>query len=331
MSHPQVVNVRMAIAFSAPMTRAIRELRKTQTRRTVKGLGVFVDTEMSMAAPTLDGDGDWIWPDGTTVRCPYGAVGDRLYVTEHWSAPKEFDHLKPSEIPVGTPIWYRADFPPAGMKWGKFRNSRFMCRWMSRITLEITELRVERVQEISEADALAEGFDRKTCATFLRKAAGNVNLVDAHCAVDADGDDDGRDYCYECAKKKAGRKGYIGGGGCALESDGPAFCDKCRRPITLSLTKYGVERELRIEDDPEGKEPGLLPCSGADAAVAHMIADGIGDLREEHMGRLAQIGFATAWEQINGKGSWKATPWTWVVEFKVLAPAVGGATEEQTR
>lgn len=150
-----------AIPMSGPMVRAILDGRKCQTRRTVKGLGMFIDTEMTMESPTLEPAGDWIWGDGTTAKCPYGAPGDHLYVTEHWSVPLQYDAFKPSEIGHSIPIWYRADPPPPG-KWGRFRVGRFMCRWMSRITLEITNVRVQRLHDIGKdgrkaVDVLDEG------------------------------------------------------------------------------------------------------------------------------------------------------------------------------
>jgi hypothetical protein len=100
------------------------------------------------------------------IRCPYGVPGDRLWVKETWSAARGWDHEKPVRIPVGAAIRYVADGAMAGdlgdeklgaVQFGRNRPSIFMRRWMSRITLEITDVRVERLQDISEADALAEG------------------------------------------------------------------------------------------------------------------------------------------------------------------------------
>lgn len=74
---------------------------------------------------------------------------------ETWAVPHRYDHLGPSNIPVrGVPTHYAATEERGGLRW---RPSIHMCRWASRITLEITEVRVERLQDISEADAIAEG------------------------------------------------------------------------------------------------------------------------------------------------------------------------------
>ena len=98
-------------------------------------------------------------------KCPYGQVGDRLWVRETWAAENRYDHLQPSEIPDTAKIYYvdklihLAGGYSLFVEMGKIRSSMFMCRWMSRITLEITEIRAERLQEISEEDAKAEGAE----------------------------------------------------------------------------------------------------------------------------------------------------------------------------
>jgi hypothetical protein len=143
------------IPFSGPMVRAILDGRKTQFRIPCKGLGVFVDTETTMAPPTLESDGSWVWPDGTTLRCPFGAPGDVIWVRE------TFQYNGCETDADGSESWhitYRAD-PQAeehsGMGW---RSPATMPRWASRITLEVTDVRVERLQDITEADAVAEGL-----------------------------------------------------------------------------------------------------------------------------------------------------------------------------
>ena len=93
--------------------------------------------------------------DGRECRCPYGKPGDRLWVRETWVPVSTFD---PSPE---TGALYRADPMYDGtteFDW-KWRPSIHMPRWASRITLEVTEVRVERLQDISEEDAKAEGVN----------------------------------------------------------------------------------------------------------------------------------------------------------------------------
>lgn len=102
--------------------------------------------------------------DGRTQRSPYGAPGDRLWVKETWRTEKVYDELAPRDLPKDASVWFEADGPhPAvppphdHLGPGKGRPSIFMMRYMSRLLLGVTEVRVERLQDISEADAKAEG------------------------------------------------------------------------------------------------------------------------------------------------------------------------------
>lgn len=79
--------------------------------------------------------------------CPYGGVGDRLWVRETWSLGDDLDGKEA--------IYYKATAPEGQYIWSP---SIFMPRWASRILLEITELRAERLQEITEEDINAEGI-----------------------------------------------------------------------------------------------------------------------------------------------------------------------------
>lgn len=142
------------ILFSAPMVRALLDGRKQQTRRIVKTkhAGRIVGPAgpcMAMEYTGIDNDGRDCF---SAITCPYGQPGDRLWVRETWGYNP--DH--PGRI--GS-ICYRADpgHQHDGISW---KPSIHMRREASRITLEITAVRVERLQDISEADALAEGIAR---------------------------------------------------------------------------------------------------------------------------------------------------------------------------
>ena len=160
------------ILFSAPMVRAILAGTKTQTRRIVK-------PHRNDDSFVLEDHGYGWWPyrsedgessvmsDGCEYRlpCPYGAIGDQLWVRETLEVVPNWGMLfyvasGPDEYKITDP---RADalIEKYGDHYhandGKRIPSIYMPRWASRITLEITNVRVERLQEISEEDAIAEG------------------------------------------------------------------------------------------------------------------------------------------------------------------------------
>lgn len=159
------------ILFTGTNVRAILDGRKTQTRRT-RGLKAVNES------PDIWRFDRWQrYPDGSLravfdhmpsgepnaigLRCPYGEPGDRLWVKENFRLRLDQDHKPPSQDWWKSGAWYEADgdCEPSGCGGGagKLRPSIFMPRWASRITLEITEVRAEQVQDISEDDARAEG------------------------------------------------------------------------------------------------------------------------------------------------------------------------------
>lgn len=206
------------IIFSGPMVRAILEGRKTQTRRVVRWNSRRAD-EVDDGEGEGNGfivlqGGEW-WPcyryDGNEIPlgCPYGVPGDRLWVRETW---QNVGAMCENEI------IYAADDQDAVNRW---RSPIHMPRWASRITLEVVGVRVERVQDITEEDARAEGV--QTEADFY----GDKNI-----------------------------KTYLG---------------------STPWHRYNADA-----------------CAAASAAES----------------------FMTLWESINGKGSWDANPWVWVVEYR---------------
>jgi hypothetical protein len=133
------------ILFSSPMVRALLDGSKTQTRRIMK------------PQPSLGQD------FGGRVLCPYGQPGDRLWVREAFSGPRHQEHHPPRDWHSTDEIHYWADGCPSCNDWTKPRPGMFMPRWASRITLEITGVRVERLVDISEDDARAEGITDGGC------------------------------------------------------------------------------------------------------------------------------------------------------------------------
>lgn len=196
------------ILFSAPMVRAILAGTKTQTRRVAKidSVAYGKPVQWVSVAPCTTGIME--------VRCPYGEPGDRLWVRESFSGARAYETRGYPLREWGNKIFYWADGQPRSGDWTRPRPSIHMPRSLSRITLEITGVRVEKLQEISEADAVAEGTP-----------------------------------CYVCGRVMDG----LG------EDDCHCFHTKARPSDYRAL-----------------------------------------------------------WEQINGRGSWDANPWVWVLEFRKL-------------
>lgn len=143
------------IIFSAPMVRALLDGRKTMTRR--------------LAWKWEKRGGDHGHGNLRGPASPWQAAkpGDRLWVREAWWTHCTFDATAPADLrsaaeAIGhdVPIWFADD--DTARPWGKARPSIHMPRWASRITLTVTAVRVERLQDISEADAMAEGWPGPT-------------------------------------------------------------------------------------------------------------------------------------------------------------------------
>jgi len=157
------------IIFSSDMIRAILEGRKTQTRRVIE---------------LKDVDPECIWCRGNgheyqecgelsgydyryPCRCCmpnnlYGQPGDQLFVKETWAIIKNDDDenkvLYRADGVIGNAAYGGADFPGNRTYYGPWKSSLFMPRWASRITLEIVNVRVERIQEIKYFELESEGI-----------------------------------------------------------------------------------------------------------------------------------------------------------------------------
>lgn len=149
------------ILFSAPMICAQRDGRKTQTRRTLKLDGMLDPKPDVWEAKKIDGVWWFVSDDpecGGQQRCQRRyAEDDRLWVRETFSFERRWVGTKPKDVPAGVPVWYWADGNPPDGDWTKPIVSIHMPRWVSRLTNIVTDVRVQRLQEISEADCIAEG------------------------------------------------------------------------------------------------------------------------------------------------------------------------------
>jgi len=163
------------ILFSTEMVKAILEGRKTMTRRIIKSRhesGLFAicrrqsDQQITQIV-SLGWNEENVEKD---ISCPYGEIGDILWVRETFTYGSEMDENGEFN---NNRYWYRADEDWKQLEWvrnrdednemvcaePKWKPSIFMPRIASRITLQITNIKVERLQDISEADAVKEGID----------------------------------------------------------------------------------------------------------------------------------------------------------------------------
>lgn len=161
------------ILFSAESVRAILDDRKSVTRRVIKQQPPLETSAAQYNPSAFNPDRGWYFrPFGGRAKCPFGQPGDRLWVRETWkylgtrnaqpNGPLTDDYIQ-------TVVQYAASEDTVCMIDGNFRTrpSWFregnlspihMPRWASRITLEVTGVRVERLQEITNEDAIAEGL-----------------------------------------------------------------------------------------------------------------------------------------------------------------------------
>lgn len=183
------------ILFSGPMVRAILDGSKTMTRRIIKhdrGADRIIYVDNGRLWPgrkdeiyvgwvaevdKLGGEGGLHLP----LTCPYGKAGDRLWVREGWQflGTDMHRHGRTHTLQDGV-VQYVADGKQNTIetfwqnvehwmgKGSRVRPSIHMPRWASRITLDVTSVRVERLQDITEADALAEGVDAVSMADVPR-------------------------------------------------------------------------------------------------------------------------------------------------------------------
>ncbi|GJE44863.1 hypothetical protein [Methylobacterium soli] len=154
------------IIFSAPMVRALLAGRKTQTRRLVRfpgwAAGIFTDPLKIVVETDERGRDPEVICESTgclaALPLPY-TVGDRLYVREAWAPLDALTHGDPGAQALAERGFYRADEGTVEGEIARWRPSIHMPRWASRLTLVVTDVRVERLQDISEADSKAEGVE----------------------------------------------------------------------------------------------------------------------------------------------------------------------------
>lgn len=181
------------ILFSAPMVRPLLSDAKTQTRRVLKpssrAQAAWLTADLLRSVPAVE-VGAWECGHSVSLQhpgggplgfiaCPYGAPRDRLWVRETWR-PQPDSQCERITYAADGAVAYENDIPeswrrPVAAVRGNVPGIH-MPRWASRITLEVTGVRVERLCDISEADAVAEGAE-PIGITFQDDAAGTPKVV----------------------------------------------------------------------------------------------------------------------------------------------------------
>lgn len=158
------------ILFSTPMVRAILDGRKTMTRRVVKPQPDHFHRDIiNKPKPFSKVDWERLIPQvgDKEIKCPYGAPGDRLWVREAWYYESHMHELTAGEPDLSNGLYshryiYRASNPdyPVNVGVGEhgWKPSIHMPKTAARIWLTVTEVRVERLSEITEEDSIAEGI-----------------------------------------------------------------------------------------------------------------------------------------------------------------------------
>lgn len=158
------------ILFNGEMVRAVLAGRKTQTRRVCKQqphpwARHYFERGCSPLdwAPAICDDDTWDLFSGAAEsqephfgRCPYGKPGERLWVREAFQLPATKDELSPSECEGCSVVFVAAGTSAQG--WGRQRPSIHMPRWASRVLLRVTDVRVQRIQDITASNVRAEGI-----------------------------------------------------------------------------------------------------------------------------------------------------------------------------
>ncbi|MDV3469058.1 hypothetical protein RZA67_09985 [Stenotrophomonas sp. C3(2023)] len=163
------------ILFNGAMVRAILSGAKTQTRRLCKDMNAWVD-QGCREVRDVDGVPHHFLLGAQTpiekLRCPFGQPGERLWVRENWARVPSTAYrcstgVEQAEDPEhpGMAAVYAAGWERSNP--GRWRPSIHMPRWACRLVLEITDVRVERLQAISEADAITEGLTQMEIGGWL--------------------------------------------------------------------------------------------------------------------------------------------------------------------
>lgn len=318
----------LPIIFKSGMRPPIIDGRKTMTRRLVK-------LKNPDGYETVTDDGIEIVPWTANriekyVRCPYGKKGDLLWVREpHWhERGTDFENIAFEDGTIVQDDGKRfkiPDWKPDNKDIWKKRSLLFMPKWAAGLWLENKGVGVEKLQDITDTDVIAEGIDLFDLSIkdnfFGKKPPKNLSFP---YWIDGPEGQSAELYCQFCVEKEIARlgEGYeIDGGWAGGEEDGRRFCDKCGKVLEVCFSGYGMETEIEhFKDNP-------IACPDDVLSILTVLSDtNLWDdpYHKELAPLLRRICFRELWDSINGKGSWNDNPWVRAIKFEVKS--VNGRT-----
>jgi hypothetical protein len=295
------------ILFSAAMVRALLAGTKRQTRRVVKAEGI-ADAVSGHFYPSI-GQAQFRRADGRDslpLRCPFGRPGDKLWCKEAIRrGPRRVDGYDSATFAADGEFTCLDTWP-----WKRNVLPAIHCpRGLSRLTLVIESVRVERLQDISEEDARAEGVTPDVVLALLAPRAARVRTQPCHWLTGGDENEAADDYCRRCAllrlrERRREEDQPALDGGWETEHDTPPVCVRCGRRLDGRLTQHGA-----------GEEAAHYEAEPFDASPSECL-DVVRVLDTEPDAFTARTLFRFLWTVLHGPGSWEANPWVWAISFR---------------
>ena len=267
------------------LTQAVLDGTKTMTRRLLKE-----------GTPL----GNW---EETQKKLPY-KVGEVVAIAQSYhtlnksgyTAPEWLDHVCESSAGYENKMFVRADLMP----------HRIM----------ITDVKIERLQELSDEDCTKEGvgaFLKVICekaSEKYEKKSDNIYWITGR------GYDQSLSYCHNCARKEVealnqeigkGYEKYIVDGGWGVEDEHPCFCEKCGKPLLFDFCG-NVDFEL----------PNLDLRHESDLYILNQILSQDDEDAEKVIRYFAREAFALLIDKVSGKGTWESNPWVVAYSFELV-------------
>lgn len=269
------------------------------------------------------------------LPCPYGGPGNLLRVREQHALftshgePAHAQNAILAIFPDGGLTVRGRDRLQAGLRHkidrqilsaeAIWRKAKFLPTWAVRNMVRVEEIRLEQVQQLTDANAIAEGMSVALLFPLLERIAQRYRAADAHQIGGTD--DESRAYCGRCGRRRARELRQSGESALAVkwlaEVESPLRCDTCDRPLDYLLTAQAARQEL---DMPAISSP-LKPFEAWH--LLHTIESVLKDFRppdaQDLAGRFARLCFQIVWDLRYEEPFWRwpANPQAWVVRFSL--------------